>query len=90
MVLLEAMACGIPAVVTDAGGNPEIVAHGKTGFVTPNKDASAFAQAMAELVQKPELRQKFSIDARARYESTFTIESMSASYAELYQSSLTN
>ena len=90
MVLLEAMACGIPAVVTDAGGNPEIVADADTGFVTPNKDASAFAKAMLELVGSPSLRQQLSVNARARYESMFTITAMAEGYSTLYEASLSS
>ena len=88
MVLLEAMACGIPAVVTDAGGNSEIVENEHTGFVTPNKDAPAFAEAMQKLARSASIREQFSVNARARYESQFTIAAMSEAYSTLYQNCL--
>src|SRR5690606_15548443 len=49
MTLLEAMSLGIPAVVTDVGGNPEIIEQGSTGLLTPSDDDRSFADAMLSL-----------------------------------------
>jgi glycosyltransferase involved in cell wall biosynthesis len=54
---LEAMATGLPAVVTDAGGLPEAVADGEHGFVVPKRDPDAMARALERLVVDPILRQ---------------------------------
>lgn len=50
MTILEAMSLGKPCVVTDAGGNKEIVLHEQTGLVTENDNSSEFQNAMLRLV----------------------------------------
>ena len=52
MTLLEAGAAGLPAVVTDVGGNGEIVIDGESGFVVPTGDSHAFANVLAKLVRE--------------------------------------
>ncbi len=48
--VIEAMALGLPVVVTDSGGNRELVVEGETGFVVPPGDAGALADALAALM----------------------------------------
>lgn len=48
-VLLEAQASGLPAVASDRGGNPEVVKHGKTGFIVPFDDVKASKDAIIKL-----------------------------------------
>jgi len=50
VALLEAASMGLPAVVTDTGGNREIVTDGVTGFVVPPQDHSSLSQAMKRLM----------------------------------------
>jgi glycosyltransferase involved in cell wall biosynthesis len=53
---LEAMAAGKAVVVTNAGGMPELVEHGRCGLVAPATDVPALAAALDRLVAAPELR----------------------------------
>ena len=53
MVLLEAGACGLPAVATDVPGTREVIVNGETGWLAPAGDADALAQAMAKLMRTP-------------------------------------
>ena len=48
-VLLEAMSCGVPVVAAASGAIPEVVDHGRTGFLTPVCDAAAMAEAIGVL-----------------------------------------
>jgi D-inositol-3-phosphate glycosyltransferase len=57
MVVLEAMACGTPVVATNVGGLASTVVHGRTGFLVPEGDWSAFAEAILRLVDSPALRE---------------------------------
>jgi glycosyltransferase involved in cell wall biosynthesis len=87
MTLLEAMSFGKPCVVTHAGGNPEIIENEQVGLVTPNNDASAFAQAIIALAQNKELAVRYGIEAKKRFEDSFSIENMERAYQKLYLAS---
>jgi len=84
MTLLEAGASGLPSVVTDVGGNREIVADGESGFVVPPGDEEAFAEALAKLVADAELRVRFGRAARERVLARYSMESMVDRYIQVY------
>ncbi len=85
VVLLEAAACGLPAVVTDAGGNPEVVISGKTGFVVPKQNHVALSRAMEQMLSLPgERRAQFAREARARATTHFEIGNVVAQWESLY------
>lgn len=86
--LLEAMAAGLPAVVTDVGGNAETLLDGRTGYLVPPRDPGALASRMIELLETPGLRQAQSLAARQRYEAMFTLDRMTAAYHALYDRTL--
>ena len=52
--MLEAMATGLPVVATTHGGIPEAVAHGRTGFLVPERDVDALYAAIVELTSNPD------------------------------------
>jgi phosphatidylinositol alpha 1,6-mannosyltransferase len=62
-VVLEALACGVPAIVTDQGGPRFIVRHGATGFVAGDPDA--FVSWIRHLAEDPQKRKEMSEAARA-------------------------
>ncbi len=65
--MLEAMACGMPVVVTNASPGPlEYVTHDKTGLVVPVEDSDALADALLELMHDPELRDRFGRAGKVR------------------------
>ena len=84
MTLLEAMAFKKPAIVTDVGGNPEIVKHNVTGLVTPNKDMPAFSKAIQELLKDPTKANKLGLQGLNRYNQLFKAEEMVNKYQNLY------
>ena len=61
---LEAMACGLPVVLSDIAGHRELVVNGKNGFLFPSGDANALAQFILDLKNNPELR--FEMGKRSR------------------------
>jgi glucosyl-dolichyl phosphate glucuronosyltransferase len=75
LVILEAMACGLPCIVTDVGGNREAVVDKVTGFVIPAGSIDAAAEAISFLASHPEERARMSEAALARARQEFDIES---------------
>jgi glycosyltransferase involved in cell wall biosynthesis len=82
--LLEAMACALPCVATLVGGNPEVVEHGGNGFLVPVDDPEALACRIVEIARNRELAQRMGKRSRTIIETRFTIDSMIASVAALY------
>lgn len=82
--VLEAIACGVPAVVTDQGGPKEIVQDGVSGVVVPGGDADSMARAMARLLSDPVERQRLSVAGVARAEA-FRPEAARDSHLEFYR-----
>lgn len=72
--VLEAMATGLPVVVTDAGGMREAVRDGVDGFVVPVRDTDAIAAALTRLAAGPELRARMGESGRRRIEAQFRLD----------------
>lgn len=85
MTLLEAMSLSKPCVVTDAGGNPEIISDNETGYVTKNSDPVAFSEAIKRLLRSKTLQNKMGAKARLIFESRFSVKNMVAAYESIYQ-----
>ena len=90
MTLLEAMSIGKPCVVTNAGGNPEIVAHSKTGLVTANNNQEELKEALITISESEKMRASFSESAIARFYELFHVNKMMAQYSKIYKKVLGN
>jgi glycosyltransferase involved in cell wall biosynthesis len=66
LVALEAMACGLPTVISSLGGIPDIVVEGETGFLIPPNDYAGLSRCLDTLVEDAPLRQKMGEAARTR------------------------
>jgi glycosyltransferase involved in cell wall biosynthesis len=71
VAVLEASACALPVVVSDAGGLPEVVADGVTGLVVPREDPSALATALARLIDAPAERRRLGDAGRQHVEAHY-------------------
>ena len=71
--LMEAAACGVPAVATAVGGVPELVADGVTGLVVPPGDARALADALERLLRDRALRERMGRAARVRARERYSV-----------------
>lgn len=88
-VLGEAMACGIPCVVTDVGDSAAIV--GDTGRVVPPSDMSGLAAALAELLALPSTERRYlGQKCRKRVAENYDLCLVAASYGNLYEKMATN
>ena len=57
-VILEAMASGLPVIATSIAGNTDLVRHGENGLLVPPDSPEKLADAISELINKVELRQR--------------------------------
>ena len=86
--ILEYMACGLPAICGEGGGNREVVADGITGFVIPPSDAVELAAKLTWLRQHDSERWMMGDAGRRRVEEVFSIERMVADYVRIYETAL--
>jgi glycosyltransferase involved in cell wall biosynthesis len=85
MTLLEAMSLGKPCVVTNAGGNPEIIQNGVNGIVSENKNVNEFSLAIEVLIRNKEKRALMATESLKRYEQLFSSVKMNSEYSRIYQ-----
>ncbi|WP_334071554.1 MULTISPECIES: N-acetyl-alpha-D-glucosaminyl L-malate synthase BshA [Paenibacillus] len=84
LVALEAMACGVPTVGSIAGGIPELVAHGETGFLAPIGDTRLMAEYCVSLLTDPELSGRVREACLQRAKTEFSSEIITAAYEAIY------
>ena len=80
-VVLEAMALGTPVVATPVTGIPEAVTDGVTGLLVPERDPAALAQALARVLDKPDLARTLARAARGVVEARFDARHQARSVA---------
>lgn len=70
-VLAEAMAMGLPVVSTTVAGVPELVEHGRSGLLVPERDPAALAAAIESLLENPERRRALGRNGRVAVQERF-------------------
>ena len=81
LVLLEAMAAGLPVVTFDGGGNRDLMINGKNGYLIEKQDSKEFANRILEVYQNKEIS-----DFNAEFAKQYDIESYCEKLVEIYQS----
>lgn len=84
--VLEAMAHGLPLVVTNVGGNREIIEDGVSGYIVQAADHEALADKIVCLLKDKKLAQEIGERARETVQAKFSLEAMLSSYDQLYDS----
>ncbi len=88
--IAEAACCGLPCVVSDVGGNPEIVVHNQSGLLVPHNDIDALYQGLEDLISNQERRQQFSLQARQHAIEQFDKDACNESNIALYKKLLSS
>ncbi len=83
--LLEGMSIGIPAVVSDFGGNPGVIKDGVNGFVVKKQDSQALACGLGKLLCDEVLYEKMSKGAVEIFNQTFTAQAMTRNTENYYK-----
>jgi glycosyltransferase involved in cell wall biosynthesis len=88
IVPLEAMACGVPVVVSAVGGLTDSVVHGETGLHVPPRDPDAIASALTALFDDAPLRRRLGRAGRRRTESRYSWDRVAADTADAYRQTI--
>lgn len=84
--LLEGMSLGLPAIASDCGGNPYLIAHGENGLIFPKQDGNALADAILRLKEDKKFYSVLEQGSKSRFLAEFTGEQYARNMEEVYQS----
>jgi len=84
LAALEAMACAVPVIASDAGGIPEVVRSGETGYLAPPGDVATMSQRALQVLQDPAEHERLKRNAAARA-LEFSVDRVVPRYEKLYE-----
>ena len=85
LTLMEAMAAGLPVVVSDVGGNPEIVRAEREGLLVPRRNPEALAAGLVRILQDPVLSRRFGAAGTTRVRDVYRLDRTIERYFDLYR-----
>lgn len=88
LVVLEAMACKVPAIGTNTGGIPEVIKDGETGFICEVGDTESIAAKAIQILTDEKLHKKMAEESLNRARMHFSQETIVAKYEDIYYSVL--
>lgn len=88
LVLLEAMATGLPVIATSVGGIKDVIVHEKSGILIPPKKPRLLAEKIIYLLKDEDLRKRIGEDGRRRVEEYFTWDRITKETSQVYKEQL--
>jgi glycosyltransferase involved in cell wall biosynthesis len=85
LAALEAMACEVPVVASNVGGLPEVIEHGRTGFLHDPNDLDGMAASAVKVLQDPGLHRQIAHHARQDVAEAFCVERVVPMYERCYE-----
>ena len=85
LAISECLSIGVPTVVSDFGGNTEMIEHGKSGLVFSSDNAFALEERIWALLSDPLLYRKISEGGYLRWRTCFSVDRMADDYKRLYE-----
>jgi L-malate glycosyltransferase len=85
LAALEGMACQVVPVATDAGGVPEVIQHGKTGFLAPVGDVDGMADYAIQVLSDQDKLESMGVSARAMAQARFCASKIIPAYENYYR-----
>jgi glycosyltransferase involved in cell wall biosynthesis len=83
--IMEYMACGLPVVCTDSGGNRELVIDGETGLFVPPGDVDAVVRQLRLLREDPAMASRMGLAGRERIANAFTVDALVSGTIAAYE-----
>lgn len=90
LVVLEAMACGVPCIGTNIGGIPEVISDGENGFLCELGDIETIAKKGTALLTNEAMHRRFSVEAIKSAHKNFRAELIVSQYEDIYYELLKN
>ena len=87
-VILEAMGAGVPVIASAVGGIPEIIDHNVNGVLLPAGDAAALGDALVDLLNQPEKRQRLAFEGLRTVREGFSVQTQIAKITTVYDTLL--
>ncbi|MDP3183397.1 MAG: glycosyltransferase [Desulfobaccales bacterium] len=85
LALLEAMAAGLPVIVSEVGGLPEVVRHEENGLLIPVGDAAALAQSLTRVFEDPAWAKSLGDNARQDIQAHYSLDRLGREINEVYE-----
>ncbi|MDY0986474.1 4-alpha-N-acetylgalactosaminyltransferase [Flavobacterium sp. ACN2] len=86
LTIYEAFACKIPVVCTKAGGTPEVITNGETGFLADLKDTETLSNSVLKIINNPALQEKIKTNAFQLVSQNHNLSIMQKNYYDFYKS----